>query len=103
MLSTTLLDPMYQVGGGTAPDNLRLYRMGTGAVDFRSQNIEILDDLQNNSIDYYAAVRSFYTQGRTSQASNIVEKNAYEQENEIFDDFDLDESYVGPDIEIIYD
>ena len=33
--------------------------MGTGAVDFRSQNIEILDDLQNNSIDYYAAVEAF--------------------------------------------
>jgi phospholipid-binding lipoprotein MlaA len=103
MLSTSLLDPMYQVGGGSAPDSLRTYRMGTGAVDFRSQNIEILDDLQNNSIDYYAAVRSFYSQGRESQASNNLESNTQNQENDIFDDFDIDESYVGPDIEIIYD
>ena len=96
MLSTSLLDPMYQVGGGSAPDSLRTYRMGTGAVDFRSQNIEILDDLQNNSIDYYAAVRSFYSQGRESQASNNLESNTQDQENDIFDDFDIDESYVGP-------
>ena len=100
MLSTSLLDPMYQVGGGSAPDSLRTYRMGTGAVDFRSQNIEILDDLQNNSIDYYAAVRSFYSQGRESQASNNLESNTQDQENDIFDDFDIDESYVGPDIEL---
>ena len=100
---STLLDPMYQVGGGSTPDSLRAYRMGTGAVDFRSQNIEILDDLQNNSIDYYAAVRSFYSQGRESQASNNLEINTQDQENDIFDDFDIDESYVGPDIEIIYD
>ena len=94
---------MYQIGGGSASDSQRLYRMGTGAVDFRSQNIEILDDLQDNSIDYYAAVRSFYSQGRESQASNNLENNTQNQENDIFDDFDIDESYVGPDIEIIYD
>ncbi len=103
MFSTSLLDPMYQVGGGSTSNSLRVYRMGTGAVDFRSQNIEILDDLQNNSIDYYAAVRSFYSQGRESQASNNMEINTHNQENDIFDDFDIDESYVGPDIEIIYD
>ena len=77
--------------------------MGTGAIDFRSQNIEILDDLQNNSIDYYAAVRSFYSQGRESQALNNIENNTQAQENDIFDDFEIDESYVGPDIEISYD
>ena len=102
-LSTSLLDPMYQIGGGSAPDSLRTYRLGTGAVDFRSQNVEILDDLQNNSIDYYAAVRSFYSQGRESQASSNLEIDSTEQENDIFDDFEIDESYVGPDIEISYD
>jgi len=103
LLSTSLLDPMYQIGGGSASDSLRTYRLGTGAVDFRSQNVEILDDLQNNSIDYYAAVRSFYAQGRESQAASNLEIDSSEQENDIFDDFDIDESYVGPDIEISYD
>ena len=103
LLSTSLLDPMYQVGGGSTADNLRYYRMGTGAVDFRSQNLEIFDDLQNNSIDYYAAVRSFYSQSRESQAANNMEESSFEDENDIFDDFDLDDSYVGPDIKILYD
>ena len=44
-LSTSLLDPMYQVGGGGTPSSLRTYRMTTGAVDWRSQNIEVFDDL----------------------------------------------------------
>ena len=91
---------MYQVGGGSTADNLRYYRMGTGAVDFRSQNLEIFDDLQNNSM-IITAVRSFYSH-RESQAK-IIWKKAFEDENDIFDDFDLDDSYVGPDIEILYD
>ena len=102
-LSTSLLDPMYQIGGGSTSTSLRTYRMSTGAVDFRSQNIEIFDDLQNNSVDYYAAVRSFYSQSRESQASNNMEVDSFDVENEIFDDFEMDNSYVGPDIEIQYE
>jgi len=103
LLSTSLLDPMYQVGGGSTSSSLRSYRMGTGAVDFRSQNIEVFDDLLNNSIDHYAAVRSFYSQSRESQAANNMEMDSLDSENEIFDDFEMDNSYVGPDIEIQYE
>ena len=102
-LSTSLLDPMYQVGGGNTSNSLRTYRMTTGAVDFRSQNIEVFDDLQNNSVDHYATVRSFYSQSRESQASDNMGKNTLDTENEIFDDFEMDNSYVGPDIEIQYE
>ena len=94
---------MYQVGGGSASSSLRNYRLGTGVIDFRSRNIEILDDLQNNSIDYYAAVRSFYAQGRESQVSNNLESDTIELEDNMFDEFEFDETYVGPDIEIIYE
>ena len=103
LLSTSLLDPMYQVGGGSTSSSLRSYRMGTGAVDFRSQNIEVFDDLLNNSIDHYAAVRSFYSQSRESQAADNMEKDSLDSENEIFDDFEMDSSYVGPDIERQYE
>ena len=102
-LSTSLLDPMYQVGGGGTSSSLRTYRMATGAVDWRSQNIEVFDDLQNNSVDHYAAVRSFYSQSRESQAADNMEINSLDTENEIFDDFEMDNSYVGPDIEIQYE
>tara|TARA_B100001778_G_C18432661_1_gene558569 strand:+ start:27 stop:845 length:819 start_codon:yes stop_codon:yes gene_type:complete len=103
LLSTSLLDPMYQVGGGSTSSSLRSYRMATGAVDFRSQNIEVFDDLLNNSVDHYAAVRSFYSQSRESQAANNMEIDSSDSENEIFDDFEIDSSYVGPDIEIQYE
>jgi len=102
-LSTSLLDPMYQVGGGSTSGSLRTYRLATGAVNWRSQNIEVFDDLQNNSVDHYATVRSFYSQSRESQAADNMEINSFDVENEIFDDFEMDSSYVGPDIEIQYE
>ena len=104
ILSTSLLDPMYQVGSSSNQSAFRSYRMGVGVVDFRSQNIEIFDDLQNNSLDYYAAVRSFYNQSRESQSANNLETGSV-LEDDIFDEFEeleLDDSYVGPDIEIEY-
>jgi phospholipid-binding lipoprotein MlaA len=104
LLSTSLLDPMYQIGSDSNQNAFRSYRMGVGVVDFRSQNIEIFDDLQNNSLDYYAAVRSFYNQSRESQSSNNLETGS-DLEDDIFDEFEdleLDDSYVGPDIEIEY-
>ena len=42
LLSTSLLDPMYQIGNSSNQSAFRSYRMGVGVVDFRSQNIEIL-------------------------------------------------------------
>ena len=104
LLSTSMLDPMYQVGSNANQTAFRSYRMGLGAVDFRSQNIEVFDDLQNNSLDYYAAVRSFYNQSRESQSANNLETSP-NKENDIFDEFEefeLDDTYVGPDIEIEY-
>ena len=70
LLSTSLLDPMYQIGSDSNQNAFRSYRMGVGVVDFRSQNIEIFDDLQNNSLDYYAAVRSSYYQNRKAAIEN---------------------------------
>ena len=72
-------------------------------MDFRSQNIEVFDDLQNNSVDHYAAIRSFYSQSRESQASDNMGKDSFDAENEIFDDFEMDNNYIGPDIEIQYE
>ena len=104
LLSTSLLDPMYQIGNSSNQDAFRTYRMGVGVVDFRSQNIEIFDDLQNNSLDYYAAVRSFYNQSRESQSANNMEAGSGFEDDifEEFEDLELEDGYVGPDIEIEY-
>ncbi len=42
-------------------------RAGTTAVDYRSRTIQVLDDLEQNSLDYYAAVRSAYRQRRAAE------------------------------------
>ena len=39
-------------------------------VDFRSNNLESFDNLEKNSIDFYATVRSVYSQNRENQIKN---------------------------------
>lgn len=42
-------------------------KLGANAVDWRSNNMQMLDDLYNNSVDPYATVRSAYLQRRTKE------------------------------------
>ena len=105
LMSTSLLDPTYQVGNAANRDLFRAYRMGVGIINFRSENIEIFDDLQNNSVDYYAAVRSFYNQSRNSQISDNLEVSPSINQDSLFNDFEefeLDDTYIGPDVSISY-
>lgn len=43
---------------------------GLDAFDQRSRNIEAIDDLESNSLDFYATVRSLYRQRRQDQIRN---------------------------------
>jgi phospholipid-binding lipoprotein MlaA len=40
------------------------------AIDFRAKNIETLDNLEKNSVDFYASVRSVYLQDRENKINN---------------------------------
>ena len=87
MVGNVFLDPVYQVTHNTETDmvvgndNLQehnyYYYKGTDAVDFRSKNIESIESLQNNSIDFYASVKSLYLQNRAQKIANspISNKN----------------------------
>ena len=44
-------------------------RAGTG-INFRAKNIESFDNLEKNSIDFYASVRSLYLQDRQQKIAN---------------------------------
>ena len=80
MIGNVFIDPVYQVTHNTETDmvvgndNLQehnyYYYKGTDAVDFRSKNIESIESLQNNSIDFYASVKSLYLQNRAQKISN---------------------------------
>jgi len=45
-------------------------RSGLDALDARARNIEAIDDLERNSLDFYATVRSLYRQRRQDQIRN---------------------------------
>ena len=51
-------------------DNLFITSKILGGIDFRADNIESLDNLEKNSIDFYASVRSLYTQDRENKIKN---------------------------------
>ena len=40
-------------------------------VEFRATNIESLDNLEKNSVDFYASVRSVYAQDRENKIKNL--------------------------------
>ena len=42
----------------------------TSGIDFRAKNIDSFDNLEKNSIDFYASVRSLYLQDRQMKISN---------------------------------
>ena len=53
-----------------APTETALGRAALTGLDFRSRNIEELDDLKSDSVDFYARIRSLYRQNRESEINN---------------------------------
>lgn len=45
-------------------------RAGTNGVDLRARNIQTLDEIERNSLDYYATIRSLYRQRRNDEIRN---------------------------------
>ena len=80
LIGNVFIDPVYQLTHGSESDlivgnenvgehNYYIYK-GTDAVDFRSKNIESIDSLEKNSIDFYASVKSLYLQNRAQKIAN---------------------------------
>ena len=59
--------------------------VGTSGVDFRAKNIESFENLEKNSMDFYASVKSLYLQDRKKKISNS------DDITETLDDSDWDE------------
>ena len=43
------------------------------AIDFRAKNLDSFENLENNSMDFYASVRSLYLQDRQKKIANSKE------------------------------
>jgi len=65
-----LIDPFNAWAANTDREFAPLARAGMQAVDLRSNNLDLLDDLEKSSLDFYAAIRSLYRQRRSGEISN---------------------------------
>ncbi len=87
-----LADPLTWYGGDNDfVEALPIGRRVMGAVDFRAENYEAINDLKATSVDYYARVRTIYKQRRDAQIRNgtpppAVGPSAPDSSGE-FDDF----------------
>ena len=67
-------DPWYNASahGNNEFLNERVYltSKALSGIDFRADNIDSLENLEKNSIDFYASVRSLYTQDRENKIKN---------------------------------
>ena len=58
---------------GTSGNALDYYAVkGTGAVDFRSDNLVNFESLEKNSIDLYSSFKSIYLQDRENKVKNTT-------------------------------
>ena len=70
MLVDYYLDPMtYAAKAADATDYL-IVRTVVEGIDKRARNIETIEDLKRDSIDFYARVRSLYRQSRVNEINN---------------------------------
>jgi phospholipid-binding lipoprotein MlaA len=68
-----LLDPfVYLTQHGQYRSAISLSRLVVGGIDLRARNLDVLDELQRESVDFYAAMRSLYRQNRTAELHNGV-------------------------------
>ena len=56
-------------------ESLFLTSKALSGIDFRANNIESFENLEKNSIDFYASVRSLYTQDRENKIKNNQKGN----------------------------
>ena len=69
----SLLDPLTYILSTEAA----IARRGLSSVDTRSRNIELVEEIKRDSIDYYARVRSLYRQRRANEITNGVEEDDF--------------------------
>lgn len=64
-------DPLNAWAMNTDREGIPITRGVLGAIDARSMYFDEIEDMKKNSLDYYAAQRSFYTQLRNNAINNV--------------------------------
>lgn len=66
----SLIDPVQFIVANEHRMGFSVIRRGARTVDSRARNIETLDDIERDAIDFYATIRSLYRQRRASEIAN---------------------------------
>ena len=66
----TVMNPVYWAGNNDNEDDIRLGVTIISGIHAREAALELLEELENTSVDYYATVRSLYMQNRESEITN---------------------------------
>ena len=56
-------------------EKLYMTSKALSGINFRAENIESFENLEKNSIDYYASIRSLYLQDRENKIKNTQRGN----------------------------
>ena len=70
LVGDVFMDPFAYYLHNIHKDWVNVARTGVRAIDTRSRNIETLDDIERDSIDFYATIRSLYRQRRDDEIRN---------------------------------
>jgi len=90
-IATAFTDPVNIYSYTDDKEWIPFVRLAADGVDFRTRNMDTIDDLKRNSVDYYAKVRSLYRQKRDSLISG--------DDNNRYDDQDFPEYAELPEID----
>jgi phospholipid-binding lipoprotein MlaA len=67
MVGDNYIDPFSYLASAKALDEIKISRFVLDGIDQRARVIDILDDLQKNSLDFYAQLRSLVQQKRAAE------------------------------------
>ncbi len=73
-----LTDPFNMWASNSHRSEIALSRAGVNAVNQRELNLEILNEVEKSSLDFYASIRSLYRQRRSHEISNGWDHNQAE-------------------------
>ena len=94
MVGDIAADPFVWNANSTHNDTMLYAKAGLATVDNRARLIDPLDELRRDSIDYYAAIRSVYTQFRHSQINDSANGTVMGKSTADIPDYDEYDSFA---------
>lgn len=86
-----VLNPLSVLEAGQAGETVRQAQLPVGAVSFRAQNFEAVNEVKYNSLDPYARARSVYYQQRQGlledRVAGQISQDALDANDDAFDSF----------------